>query len=194
MPISDVWSTVTVTEAGPDVEAAAGELVGRTVDDVRYYTMPYGMPDEPTWDWDVAHVAEYGVDLATPGGTTGITWTQYGQFGYGLQFVRGPVLIELARAEVRSVSGEPPWSAVQGKRITAARVHWLGVTWGQEETVGPVALSLRIADSISIVLACGSWNGPQEPVFPTGDDIVILWQPGTLPVLAPHLPDGLLGP
>lgn len=189
-----VWSTVTVDEAGADVEAAAGELVGRPVDDVRYYTMPLGMLDKPAWDLDVAHVAEYGVDLVTPGGTTGITWTQYGHFGYGLQLVRGPVLTELDRAEFCSVAGEQPWSAVIGERITAARVHWLSVTWGQEETTGPVALSLRVADSISIVLVCGSWSGPREPLFPTGDDIVVLWQPGTLPVLAPYLPGDVLGP
>jgi hypothetical protein len=181
-------------EAGADVDAVARELVGRPVDDVRYYTVPYGLTDRPAWDEGVAHVAEYGLDVAAPDGTTGITWAQYGQFGYGLQLVRGPVLTELAQAGSCSVAGEPPWSAVLGERITAARVHWLDVTWGQEETTGPVALSLRIADSISIVLACGSWRGPQEPVFPTGDDIVVLWQPGTLRVLAPYLPDDLLGP
>jgi hypothetical protein len=191
---SAVWSTVTVDEAGTDVEAAVRELIGSRVDDVRYYTMPCGIQDGAAWDLDVAHVADYGVDLVTPGGTTGITWTQYGQFGYGLQLVRGRVLTELARAEFCSVAGEPPWGAVLGEPITAARVHWLDVTWGQEETTGPVALSLRIADRIGIVLACGSWRGPQEPVLPTGDDIVVLWQPGTLPVLAPYLPGDLLGP
>jgi hypothetical protein len=194
VPASGVWSTVTVDETAAGVEAAARELVGRTVDDVRYYTLPYGLTDKPAWDEGVAHVAEYGLDLVTHSGTTGITWAPYGQFGYGLQLARGPVLTDLAPAGFCSVAGEPPWSAVLGERITAARVHWLAVTWGQEETTGPVALSLRIADSTGIVLACGSWRGPQEPLFPTGDDIVILWQPGTLPVLAPHLPGDLLGP
>ena len=93
MRASAVWSAVTVDEAGTDVEAAARELVGRRADDVRYYAMPCGIPDGSAWDLDVAHVADYGVDLVvTPGGTTGITWTRYGQFGYGLQLVRGPVL------------------------------------------------------------------------------------------------------
>jgi hypothetical protein len=31
-------------------------------------------------------------------------------------------------------------------------------------------------------------------LFPTGDDIVVLWQHGTLPVLAPFLQDGPAGP
>jgi hypothetical protein len=57
-----------------------------------------------------------------------------------------------------------------------------------------VALILRFAAAASIVIACGSWGGPQEPLFPTGDDIVVLWQPGTLPVLAPFPQDGPTGP
>jgi hypothetical protein len=160
---SAVWSAVTVDEAGTDVEAAARELVGRRVDDVRHYAMPCGIPDGSAWDLDVAHVADYGVNLVTPGGTTGITWTQHGQFGYGLQLVRDPVLTGLARAEFCPVADKPPWGAVLGEHITAARVHWLDVTWGQEETTGPVALSLRIADRISIVLACDRGAGRTSP-------------------------------
>ena len=70
MRASAVWSTVTVDEAGTDVEAAARELIGSRVDDVRCYTMPCGIPDGSAWDLDVAHVADYGVDLVAPGGTT----------------------------------------------------------------------------------------------------------------------------
>jgi hypothetical protein len=67
------------------------------------------------------------------------------------------------------------------------------VTWGEQQTTGPVALILRFAAAI-IVIACGSWSGPQEPLFPTGDDIVVLWQPRPLPALAPFLQDGPTGP
>jgi hypothetical protein len=77
--------------------------------------------------------------------------------------------------------------------FTRAQVHWLDVRWEERETAGPVALSLRFAKSIGIVIVCGSWTVPREPIFPTGDDIVILWQPETLPVLAPCLPADLLG-
>ena len=99
----------------------------------------------------------------------------------------------LSHAEFCSVTDEPPWAAVRGERIIRARVHWLDVTWGEQETSGPVALSLRFAESIGVVIVCGSWTEAREPVFPTGDDIVVLWQPETLPVLAPFLPTGLLG-
>jgi hypothetical protein len=152
------------------------------------------MTDKPTWDRDVAHVADYGIDLVTAKGTTGITWAAYGNFGYGLQLSRSPLLTRLTRAEFCSAAGEQPRDAALGQPITEAGVCWLDVTWGEQETTGPVALILRFAAGASIVIACGSWSGPQEPLFPTGDDIVVLWQPATLPVLAPFLQDGPPGP
>jgi hypothetical protein len=183
-----------VATTGEEIEAAAKDLAGRRVDDVRYYTMPYGMADTPAWDRGVAHVTDYGIDLVTSDGTTGITWTQYGEFGYGLRLARGPLLAGLDRAEFWAVAEEPPWGAVLGECITEARVHWLDVTWGERETTGPVALSLRFTGSISIAIVCGSWSGPEQSMFPTGDDIVVLWQPEIFPVLAPFLPSDLLSP
>jgi hypothetical protein len=64
MPASGVWSTVTVDKTVADVEAAARELVGRRVDEVRYYTLPYGPTDKPGWDEGVAHVVECGADMS----------------------------------------------------------------------------------------------------------------------------------
>ncbi len=179
---------------GAEIEAAAWELAGRRLDGVRYYTAPHGTTDKPAWDEDVAHVADYGIDLVTPDGITGITWELYGEFGYGLKLGNGPLLNELARAEFCSVAAQPPWAAVLGKRITEARVHWLDMTWGGRETTGPAALTLRFDGSTGIMVVCGSWRGPQEPVLPTGDDIVVLWQPEALSALAPYLPGGLLRP
>jgi hypothetical protein len=133
-----------------------------------------------------------GTIPVTPDRTMGITCSSSGEYGYGLRLVHGPVLTVLSHAEFCSVTDEPPWAAVRGERIIRARVHWLDVTWGEQETSGPVALSLRFAESIGVVIVCGSWTEAREPAFPTGDDIVVLWQPKTLPVLAPF-PTGLLG-
>jgi hypothetical protein len=179
--------------ASGEIERIARELAGRHVDDVRYYTLPYGMTDRPAWDRGVAHAVDYGMDLVLPGDTIGVTWRQYGEYGYGLHLVRGPLLTALSRAEFCSVSDEPPWEAVLGQPIARTQIHWLDVTWGSQETVGPAALSLHFAGSTSIVLVCGSWTGADQAVFPTGDDIVVVWQPGLLPVLAPFLRSALPG-
>ena len=176
---------------GAEIEATARELAGCQVDDVRYYTLPYGMTDTPVWDRDVAHTLDYGIDLVTSGGTIGITWSQYGAFGYGLHLVHGPLLTGLSRAEFCSVADQPPWEAVLGEPITGTQLHWLDVTWGNQETTGPVALSLWFAGSISIMLICGSWNEADKSVFPTGDDILVVWQPEMLPRIAPFLPADL---
>jgi hypothetical protein len=183
-----------VTMTGGEIDAMARELAGRRVENVRYYMLPvYGLTEVPSWDRQVAHATDYGIDLVTPDGTMGITWASYGEYGYGLRIVRGPVLTMLSHAEFWCVADELPWGAVRGERITRAQVHWLDVRWGDKDTSGPVALSLRFPDSIGIVIVCGSWTKPQEAVFPTGDDIVVLWQPETLPVLAPFLPADLVG-
>ncbi|MGH3249110.1 MAG: hypothetical protein ACRDOI_23295, partial [Trebonia sp.] len=179
---------------GAEIEAAAGELAGRRLDGVRYYTLPDGRTGKPAWDQDVAHVADYGIDLVTADGTTGITWVPHGEFGYGLQLGSGPLAGELDRAESCSVAARPPWARVVGEHIAEARVHWLEVTWGSRQATGPVALALRFAGGTGIAVVCGSWRGRREAVFPTGDDIVVLWQPEALAVAAPYLPDSLLGP
>jgi hypothetical protein len=140
------------------------------------------MTDKPTWDRDVAHVADYRIDLVTAKGATGITRAAYGNSGYGLQLSRSTYLTRLTRAEFCSAAGEQPCDAALGQAIAEAGVRGLDVTWGEQETTRPVALILRFAAAASIVIACGSWSGPQEPLFPTGDDIYA-GRRQTLPVL-----------
>jgi hypothetical protein len=94
-----------VAARDPEIEVIARELAGRCLDDVRYYSLPYGMTDKPTWDRDVAHVAGYGIDLVTAKGATGITRAAYGNSGYGLQLSRSPLLARLTRAEFCSAAG-----------------------------------------------------------------------------------------
>jgi hypothetical protein len=39
-----------VAARDPEIEVIARELAGQCLDDVRYYWLPYGMTDKPTWD------------------------------------------------------------------------------------------------------------------------------------------------
>ena len=88
-----------------------------------------------------------------------------------------------------------PWEAVVGEQITGFHVDWFesGIE-GQELLTAPTALTLRFADSVSIAVVCGSWNGAERAVFPTSNDVVILWRSETLPVLVPYLVANLLDP
>jgi hypothetical protein len=184
-----------MVKLGVAVESAARQLVGRHLSQVRYYTLPYGMTETPAWDFDVAHSADYGLDLVTAEGTTGVTWTQYDDFGYGLVLVDGPIVTELSQAQFSTVERYQPWRAVVGEKITASKVHWFeSAIEGRELITAPIALTLRMADSVSIALVCGSWNGPGKAIFPTGDDVVVLWKPETIPKLVPYLDAHLLGP
>jgi hypothetical protein len=50
-----------------ELDAMARELTGRQVENVRYYMLPiYGMTEIPSWDQQVAHATDYGIDLVTP--------------------------------------------------------------------------------------------------------------------------------
>jgi len=156
--------------------------------------LPYGSRDKPAWDEDVAHVADYGIDLVTMEGTTGVTWSRHGGFGHGLQFRSGPLVGEVGRAEVCSVADRPPWTRVLGECITEARVHWLEMTWGSRQAASPVALALRFAGGTGIAVVCGVVAG-------AAGTRVRDWRrhrgrvaARALAVLAPYLPDNLLGP
>ena len=159
---------------------------------VRYYDIPYGRTDEPAWDFDVAHVTSYGLDIVGDESTTGITWTQYGSFGHGLRLVEKPVVTTLLRGEFTDVSGFEPWDGVVGDVITSVQVHRVDMTVGGTEFTGPTALHVRFANGRPIALVCGTWNGPDKEIFPTGDDIVVVWKATAVPVLTPYLPGDLL--
>jgi hypothetical protein len=179
---------------GEEVEPAARALIGRTLEGVRYYSLPYGMTDRPNWDHEVAHVADYGVDLIASGTTTGLTWVQYGNFGYGLRVLNEPVLSTVRRGEFASVDESEPWTDRIGAEIASVEVHWFVVTVGDTEITAPTALSLRFRNVAPIALICVSWNGSEGSVFPTGDDIVVVWKPETVHTLVPYLDSRLLDP
>ncbi len=182
-------------EAWRAVDSAARSLIGSELGEVRYYEIPFGLAIVRPWERDVAHVTDYGVDLVTDRGTVGITWTQYGSYGYGLDIISCPILeVRSNDVQISYVEDAPPWNELSGQVIDGFELHWHRVTWtGQEPVTAPFAVVIRLANGKHVAFVCGSWNGPDQPVFPTGDDIVVIWKPGPLSILVPDLPKGLLG-
>jgi hypothetical protein len=39
----------------------------------------------------------------------------------------------------------------------------------------------------TVWFVCGSWDGDAKPVFPTGKDIVVIWERESIPIVAPFL-------
>jgi hypothetical protein len=193
-PTRRQWSTTAVDMLMGQVESVAETLVGRALNQVRYYEMPFGLAESRPWDHESAHALGYGVDLVTDNGTVGVTWIQYGDFGYGLHVVPCPVLdVRTNEVQVMHVEDHEPWCEVQGQRITRTVIHPFEVGWGDHEPVtAPVALTLTFAAGNRIALVCGGWTARREAVFLTGDDIVVIWMPETLPELVPALADSLL--
>lgn len=176
------------------IESEAAALVGSVLQEVRYYEIPFGLREDHPWDHDAAHVLDFGVDLVTDRGTVGITWKQYGNFGYGLDLVKGPLLDTRANAvQVCHAEDASPWHLFQGQLITVAKVHWFeaGIV-GEDLVNAPIALTIACETGKTIALVCSNWNGPGQPLFPTGNDVVVLWTTESLQVLVPYLPDDLL--
>jgi hypothetical protein len=176
----------------PKVEASletrAGELVGQRLLGLRYYTLPYGMTRTPAFDLDAAHVADHGVDLVTKHATVGVTSTAYGASGYGLDLRGAPLLTDLERGEFHHVEQLEPWVQLVGQKITATNVHWLHPDTQTEDAPRiPAALTVRFANGVDVALICGAWRGPTTAIFPTGDDLVVLWKAEAFHTLAPWL-------
>ena len=53
----------------------------------------------------MAHIADYGIDLVTAKGATGITQATYGNSGYGLQLSAARTRTRLTWAEFCSAAG-----------------------------------------------------------------------------------------
>jgi hypothetical protein len=178
-----------------EVEVTANRLVGRQLHGVRYYEIPFGLTDTRPWDHAIAHVLDYGLDLETDQGIVGITWAQYESFGYALDIVAFPLLdVRANEVQVSRVEEHPPWDRLLGPVIRRVEIEWYENPWGGEPESAPVALSLQFESGESPAVVCGGWNGPDQPIFPTGNDIVALWRPECLPSLVPYLTNQLLGP
>lgn len=183
-----------VTIVGEEVTAAAEALVGTSLVEVKYLAIRYSLRDKTSWDVGAAHVA-CGVDLMTTRGTTGITWTPYGNFGYGVGLVDGPVIdmfregVALRRRRLLSVAAgdRVPWTGLIGKKIISIKVHWFEADKAGDNLTGPAALTIRCEDAPPVALVCGTWVESDAPIYLTGDDIVVVWKAELVPTLVPHL-------
>ena len=170
------------------VEESAAALIGAELAEVRYYGIPFGLTDARPWECDLAHRVDYGVDLVTDRGTFGITWTPQADVGYRIDCVPGPILnVRHNEVQVTHVENAEPWAALVGSTVESVEVHQLSVTLVEKTGSFPTALSLTFASGDPVCLISGSWDGDQKPIFPTGNDIVIIWKSESLLVLAPFL-------
>lgn len=177
-----------VSEEVQYVEETARALIGACLAEVRYYGMPFGFDGSRPWERTLAHLLDYGVDLVTDQGTYGITWTSQAVVGYRIALVRGPLLdVRSNEVQVTHVGNAEPWATLVGSTIEAVWVHQLEVTVGEESGVFPTGLSVTFASGVVIHLVSGSWDGDEKPIFPTGDDIVVIWKDESLLKIAPFL-------
>jgi hypothetical protein len=163
-------------------------LNGAHLAEVRYYEIPFGLSDTRPWERELAHLLDYGVDLVTDRGTFGITSISQEIVGYRIDCIPGPVLdARDNEVQVSHVEYHEPWAALVGSTIESVEVHQLSVAPAEKTGTFPTALSLTFASGVVVSLISGSWDGNEKPIFPTGDDIVVVWKSESLSTLAPFL-------
>jgi hypothetical protein len=177
-----------VSEEVQYVEVSAARLIGSQLAEVRYYGIPFGLSDARPWECELAHRVDYGVDLVTDRGTFGITWTSQEVVGYRIDCVSGPLLdVRPNEVQVSHVENAEPWASLIGSAVEAVEVHELSVKLGEKTGTLPTALTLTFASGAFVCFIGGSWDGDEKPIFPTGNDVVIVWKSDSLLVLAPFL-------
>jgi hypothetical protein len=177
-----------VSEEVQYVEESARALIGGHLAEVRYYAIPFGLSDLRPWERELAHRVDYGVDLVTDQGTFGITWTAQEVVGYRIDCVSGPLLdVRDNEVQISHVERTEPWAALIGSTIESIEVHQLSVSLGEETGIFPVVLSVTFTSGVTLIFISGSWDGDEKPIFPTGNDIVVIWKSESLAALAPFL-------
>jgi hypothetical protein len=173
------------------VRESTSALIGRQLVEVRYYKIPFGLTQDRPWDWDLAHLVDYGVDLVTDQGTFGITWTPQEEVGYRIDCTTGPLLDRRSNeVQVSHVEESEPWSSLIGSVVQAVEVtEFFSTSFGKEWVSFPLALTITFTTGRTICLVSGSWHGDDKAIFPTGNDIVIIWKKESIPILLPFLAD-----
>ena len=171
------------------VRKSAGALMGRKLAEVRYYEIPFGLTEDRRWERDLAHLVDYGLDLVTDQGTFAVTWTAQEAVGYRIDCTPGPLLDRrLDRVQVSHVEDAEPWSSSVGSVVETVAVHEsFSSSFGEQWVRFPLALTIKFTTGQTICLVFGSWHGVDKAIFPTGNDIVIIWKRESVPILLPFL-------
>jgi hypothetical protein len=190
------------------------QLRGQRLLGVRYYLSEGGFSQgDRSWDRGIAHLADYGLDLITSGGTTGITWTQ-GFLGSNILGIVDHSLIDQlgflwSLAVTWVPASDEPWLPIIGTNIAGSRLleEEIGYTGAykpvgsrtslfepgvnERSAIGPVALSLRFenGESLSLVSAMEYElyvpHGEWVPLQAPGQSVVVIWRTEAVELLLP---------
>lgn len=188
-------------------------LVGSVLTGVRYCKplVDTGISDQ--WDFDVAHVAHFGVELSTDWGVISLVSSKdFTEGGFELELLAQSISEGLGHVKVMSMNEEPRWSELIGRTVTSAKIHWVdsAVIVGPDgkkvhvshhfdvegakpfaAPLSPLALELHFDNGGRVLLVSGGWNGLQLPITENREGISMLWDATCFRALVPQLARGL---
>jgi hypothetical protein len=124
---------------------------------VRYFLLWITGDQEP-WEWDfgVWHQPTMGVELATDDGSTfSALWSQYGEWGFGVDLFDAPMTTHLIEEAVDSwvdVSEHPSWASLLG---TPVEVSFAWNDFGAGRPPMPEAIKIASTSAAAWIIAAG---------------------------------------
>lgn len=170
-------------------DSNAAALVGRCVQEVRYWDLRTFADESRRWDYDDWHHAVMGVDLLTDRGPSCVLWTST-FYPYGVEVFHMPVSQHITVGE----SGSEPWDASGSDRwrdrlnspVEHVQTFWENLTIGPGY-VGNVQVSESYTVDVPVALRIDFAAGPvwmvagipeypaMDKVFVPGDEIMVVF-------------------
>jgi hypothetical protein len=180
---------------------------------VRYHEPAIDIANSSQWDFDVAHVAQFGVELTTDWGVISlVSSTAFTEGGFELELLAQSIGDGLGNVEVMSMNDEPRWRGLIGRTMTLAKILWVdsAVIIGLDgkkvhvshhfdvegakpfaAPLSPLALEVHFDNGEKVLLVSGGWNGLQLPITENREGISIVWDAAYFKALVPQLARGL---
>lgn len=178
----------------------AERLVGLTMSGVRYFDIDYEVlrsgitpagprvvtePEEwasPSWRFEQCHSLDYGLEIETTSGRVfSITWDPPGTMeGVGLREepLVGPAIVPDAAIAVWDVSERSEWQHHMGRVVSGLTMHYR--PWGSSDAWWCPRISITI-DGTPIDILLAECRAAPTGIAPSANDIVVLFDPTTLP-------------
>lgn len=155
---------------------AAARLSGQQIAGIRYFLLILDHAgDSRSWDFGGWHAPTMGVELQTGDGETfSAMWSQYEEWGFGVDLFPGPVTVHLIEEAVHTwvdVTQHPLWSPFVA---TPIEVDFRWNDFGTGQPPYPEAVTITTGSDTAWIIAAEADHHATTPSFQLGmDDLLV---------------------
>jgi hypothetical protein len=169
---------ITPRQTTAENERVAALLSGQRLAIVRYFLLRIAGDQEP-WEWDfgVWHQPTMGVEVVTDQGATfSALWSQYAEWGFGVDLFDAPMRIHLIEEAVDSwvdVSEHPSWASLLGAPV---EVSFAWNDFGTGRPPAPEAIKIASTSAAAWIIAAGWERQESKLSIQLGmDDLMVIF-------------------